>query len=115
MSTTDPMPSAEIVFDTLFAYQKAAALKTAIDLDLFTAIDEGARTAAVIATRTKVSDAAHGSCATILRSTGCSPSPTAPTNWYPSRPRASANGRPPISARLPIFSCAPSSRTTSRT
>ena len=56
MSTTDPMPSAEIIFDTLFAYQKAAALKTAIDLDLFTAIDDGAHTAAVIATRTKVSE-----------------------------------------------------------
>ncbi len=56
MSTTDPMPSAEIVFDTLFAYQKAAALKTAIDLDLFTAIDDGAHTPAAIATRTQVSE-----------------------------------------------------------
>jgi SAM-dependent methyltransferase len=53
---TDPMPSAEIVFDTLFAYQKSAALKTAIDLELFTAIDEGARTAAGIAARTNVSE-----------------------------------------------------------
>jgi SAM-dependent methyltransferase len=53
---TDPMPSAEIVFDTLFAYQKSAALKTAIDLELFTAIDEGARTAAAIAARTNVSE-----------------------------------------------------------
>src|ERR1044071_7648081 len=42
MSTTDPMPSAEIVFDTLFAYQKSAALKTAIDLELFTAIESAA-------------------------------------------------------------------------
>jgi 2-polyprenyl-3-methyl-5-hydroxy-6-metoxy-1,4-benzoquinol methylase len=50
------MPSAEIVFDTLFAYQKSAALKTAIDLELFTVIDEGARTAADIATRTNVSE-----------------------------------------------------------
>jgi SAM-dependent methyltransferase len=50
------MPSAEIVFDTLFAYQKSAALKTAIDLELFTAIDEGARTAAAIAARTRVSE-----------------------------------------------------------
>ncbi len=56
MPTTDPMPSAEIVFDTLFAYQKAAALKTAIDLELFTAIDDGAHTAAAIATRTNVSE-----------------------------------------------------------
>lgn len=56
MSSTDPMPSAEIVFDTLFAYQKSAALKTAIDLELFTAIDEGARTAAAVAARTNVSE-----------------------------------------------------------
>lgn len=54
MSTPDPMPSAEIVLDTLFAYQKSAALKTAIDLELFTAIDDGAHTAAAIATRTNV-------------------------------------------------------------
>jgi hypothetical protein len=38
MSTTNPMRSAAIAFDTLFAYQKSAALKTAIDLDLLTAI-----------------------------------------------------------------------------
>lgn len=56
MSTADVMPSAEIVFDTLFAYQKSAALKTAIDLELFTAIDDGAHTAAAIATRTNVSE-----------------------------------------------------------
>ena len=56
MPTPTPMPSAEIVFDTLFAYQKSAALKTAIDLELFTVIDEGARTAADIATRTNVSE-----------------------------------------------------------
>lgn len=56
MSTTGPMPSADIIFDTLFAYQKSAALKTAIDLDLFTAIDEGAHTATAIATRISVSE-----------------------------------------------------------
>jgi len=45
------MPSADIVFDTLFAYQKSAGLKAAIDLEVFTAIDEGAKTAAAIARR----------------------------------------------------------------
>ena len=44
------MPSAEIVLDTLFAYQRSAALKTALDLNLFTAIADGASTAAEIAT-----------------------------------------------------------------
>jgi precorrin-6B methylase 2 len=48
---TQTMPSAEIVFDTLFAYQRSAALKASIDLELFTAIDDGARTADAIAKR----------------------------------------------------------------
>ena len=38
---TQTIPSPEIVFDTLFAYQRSAALKSAVDLDLFTAVDEG--------------------------------------------------------------------------
>jgi SAM-dependent methyltransferase len=45
------MPSADVVFDTLFAYQRSAALTTAIELELFTAVDEGARTSAAIAER----------------------------------------------------------------
>ncbi len=44
-------PSAEIVFDTLFAYQRSAALKSAIDLDVFTVIDAGDRTTSAIAAR----------------------------------------------------------------
>ena len=47
--TTETMPSADIVFDTLFAYQKSGALKAAIDLDLFTAIDGGNTTSAALA------------------------------------------------------------------
>jgi SAM-dependent methyltransferase len=54
--TASTMPSAEIVFDTLFAYQRSAALKTAIDLELFTAIDEGARVPAAIASRCGASE-----------------------------------------------------------
>lgn len=44
-------PSAEIVFDTLFAYQRSAALKSAIDLDVFTAIDAGDQTTSAIGAR----------------------------------------------------------------
>ena len=44
-------PSPELIFQTLFAYQRTAALKTAIELDLFSAIHEGARTAPAIAER----------------------------------------------------------------
>ena len=55
MSTPQP-PSAELVFDTLFAYQRSAALKSALDLDLFTVIDGGANTAAAAASRCKASE-----------------------------------------------------------
>lgn len=50
------MPSAEIIFDTLFAYQRSAALKSAIELDVFTAVDDGERTAPAIAKRANASE-----------------------------------------------------------
>jgi ubiquinone/menaquinone biosynthesis C-methylase UbiE len=53
---TPTMPSAEIVFDTLFAYQRSAALKSAIELDVFSAIDGGDKMAADIATRCGASE-----------------------------------------------------------
>lgn len=56
MTTTQSVPSAEIVFDTLFAYQRSAALKSAIDLDIFTAIDTGAHTASAIASQCGASE-----------------------------------------------------------
>jgi 2-polyprenyl-3-methyl-5-hydroxy-6-metoxy-1,4-benzoquinol methylase len=42
-------PSPELFFETAFAHQRTAAIKAAIDLDVFTAIDEGARTARAVA------------------------------------------------------------------
>jgi len=53
---TGTMPSAEIVFDTLFAYQRSGALKAALDLDLFTAIDGGETTATGLAARCRASE-----------------------------------------------------------
>jgi ubiquinone/menaquinone biosynthesis C-methylase UbiE len=44
-------PSPILFFETINAYQRSAALKGAIDLDLFTAIAEGSTTAAVLAKR----------------------------------------------------------------
>ncbi|HEX3144399.1 MAG TPA: class I SAM-dependent methyltransferase [Pyrinomonadaceae bacterium] len=44
-------PSPAIVFDTLNGYQRTQALKTAIELELFTAIGEGNTTAKAIAER----------------------------------------------------------------
>ncbi|MFN2444516.1 MAG: methyltransferase [Vicinamibacterales bacterium] len=43
------MPSPELFFETAFAHQRTAALKAAVDLDVFTAIQDGARTAKSIA------------------------------------------------------------------
>jgi len=43
--------SPDLYFDTIFAYQRAGALKSALDLNLFTAMDEGAHTAAELAGR----------------------------------------------------------------
>ena len=42
MTTTGSMPSPELFFDTMNAYQRTAALKAAIELDLFSAVGEGA-------------------------------------------------------------------------
>ena len=51
-----PQPSAELIFDTLYAFQRSAALKTAIELDVFTAVAEGAQTVAAIASRCEASE-----------------------------------------------------------
>jgi ubiquinone/menaquinone biosynthesis C-methylase UbiE len=54
--STQVMPSADLVFDSMFAYQKSAALKSAVELDLFTAIDDGASSALAIAQRVNASE-----------------------------------------------------------
>jgi len=53
---TSSMPSPDIVFDTLFGYQRSAALNSAIDIEVFTAIDDGAQTAPAIASRCGASE-----------------------------------------------------------
>ncbi|MHB8734407.1 MAG: methyltransferase [Terriglobales bacterium] len=49
MSAPPPGPTPQRIFDTLAGFQCTAALKAAIDLELFTAIGKGATTAAEIA------------------------------------------------------------------
>lgn len=46
-----PQPSPQKFFETMTAYQRTAALKAAIDLDLFTAIGEGQTTVSALANR----------------------------------------------------------------
>jgi ubiquinone/menaquinone biosynthesis C-methylase UbiE len=57
--TTAPEPASitpERIFATLNAYQQTAALKTAIELDIFSAVADGATTHAAIAKRCKSSE-----------------------------------------------------------
>lgn len=49
-------PSPELFFQTINAYQQTAALKAAIELDLFTAVGEGANTPPEMARRCKVAE-----------------------------------------------------------
>src|SRR5215468_4896972 len=49
-------PSPELIFGTLISYQHVFALKAAIDLDLFTAIAEGANDAASLAKRVNAAE-----------------------------------------------------------
>jgi ubiquinone/menaquinone biosynthesis C-methylase UbiE len=49
-------PSPELFFQSISAYQRTEALKAAIELDLFTAIGEGAQTADVLARRCEASE-----------------------------------------------------------
>jgi SAM-dependent methyltransferase len=54
--STEVMPSPDLVFESMFAYQKSAALKSAVELDLFTAIDDGASSVSAIAQRVNASE-----------------------------------------------------------
>ena len=54
--TTANRPSPEHIFNTLTAYQSSAALKAAIELDIFTAIGDGAEQTSAIAQRVKAAE-----------------------------------------------------------
>ncbi|MGH9397973.1 MAG: methyltransferase [Terriglobia bacterium] len=49
-------PTPEIIFNTLTAFRRSAALKTAIELDVFTALGAGATTAPELAAKTNASE-----------------------------------------------------------
>jgi 2-polyprenyl-3-methyl-5-hydroxy-6-metoxy-1,4-benzoquinol methylase len=54
--TGQSQPNPELIFATLNAYQRTAALKGAIELGIFTAIGEGAKTAAALAKRCQAAE-----------------------------------------------------------
>ena len=55
-STTETVASPELFFETAFAHQRTAALKAAVELDVFTAIQDGAQTVSGIAERVGASE-----------------------------------------------------------
>ncbi|HYG81789.1 MAG TPA: class I SAM-dependent methyltransferase [Pyrinomonadaceae bacterium] len=56
MSTEQAMPSPILFFETVNAYQRSAAVRAAVELEVFTAIGEGNQTARAIAERCKASE-----------------------------------------------------------
>jgi hypothetical protein len=62
--TTPAMPSPEIFFAETFAFQRTAAMKAAIELELFTAIDEGATASTPLPRDARPVNAASASSAT---------------------------------------------------
>ncbi|MFL6253548.1 MAG: methyltransferase dimerization domain-containing protein, partial [Pyrinomonadaceae bacterium] len=56
MSAQTPQPSPEHFFEAVTAYQRSAALKAAVELELFTAVAEGNRDAKSIAARCNASE-----------------------------------------------------------
>ena len=56
MPTPTAPPTPELFFDTVQAYQRTAALRAAIDLEVFTVIGDGAQTVAAIAAGCKASE-----------------------------------------------------------
>src|SRR5258708_8621097 len=52
---SQPAPSPGLLFDTINAYQKTAAIKAAIELDVFTALADSPATADVIARHAQAS------------------------------------------------------------
>ncbi|MGH9563262.1 MAG: class I SAM-dependent methyltransferase [Terracidiphilus sp.] len=55
-SQSRPHPSPDSIFETLNAYQRTAALKAGVDLDLFTAIGEGADTVHALVKRCQATE-----------------------------------------------------------
>ncbi len=52
---TAPVPSPALFFETINSYQRTAALKAAIELEVFTGVGEGKTTSQALAERAKTS------------------------------------------------------------
>jgi SAM-dependent methyltransferase len=56
MSNHPTAPSPALIFDTINAYQRSAALKAAIELDVFTAVGKGKETAQTLSNKCRTSE-----------------------------------------------------------
>lgn len=56
MASTQTMPTPEVFFDMAFAFERTAALKAAVELDVFTAIAGGAQTVDLLRKRCNASE-----------------------------------------------------------
>lgn len=56
MSAQTPQPTPELFFETVNAYQRTAAIKAALELEVFTALGEGKQTAQEVAARCEASE-----------------------------------------------------------
>ena len=56
MPTPTAPPTPDLFFDTIQAYQRTAALRAAIELELFTVVGDGAQTVSAIAAGCKASE-----------------------------------------------------------
>jgi SAM-dependent methyltransferase len=56
MAATDAAPTPDLFFDLAFAFERTAALRAAVELDLFTGIGEGASTVGTLAKRCAASE-----------------------------------------------------------
>ncbi len=63
-------PSPELLFDAMFAHTRTAAVRAAVDVELFTAIDEGAHSVPEIAARCRSSERGIGILCDYLTVTG---------------------------------------------
>lgn len=82
-----------IIFEMLQAYQRTAALKAAIDLDVFRAVGDGPETFPPSPANARLLSAASASCAISSSSAASSPKRAATTNTPPPAP--------PFSTRAP--------------
>ena len=97
-------PSPERIFDTLLAFQQSAALKAALDLDLFTAIGKNDGSLTSLAKQTQASERGLRILCDYLVIKGFLTKQSGATDSRPTPPSSWTNARPPTSA-APDISC----------